>query len=318
MVVKRINRRQALQWLLVGENSPSPANVQLNGGITVGKGLSMSDSGPVERADGESSGTSSVAAQPIQRWTPERVLSVHRWTGNLLSFCISRPPGFRFTPGHYARVGLGEDPEGTEWRPLSIVSGATEELLEFFAVLVPAGAFSSRLERAQAGDPVRIEKVSYGFLTVKQMAPGRDLWLLASGTGLGPFVAILRDTAVWQDFDRIILVHSVRYPAELAYRQEIERRAGGAATAATRASLRYVPVVTREQHPRTLSARIPQLIEDGQLERAAGVELNKEHSRVMVCGNPEMVKTLRAFLAAREFQVSRRGALGQMAFEKYW
>jgi ferredoxin/flavodoxin---NADP+ reductase len=279
----------------------------------------MSDSGPVGSAGSESGTTAaSVPGQAAPRWTRERVLSVRHWTGNLLSFSISRPPGFHFTPGHYARLGLGSDPDGTEWRPFSIVSAPDEDLLEFFAVLVPAGTFSDRLAQVHPGDPMRIEKASFGFLTVEQMAPGKDLWLLASGTGLGPFVAILRDTTVWQSFDRIILVHSVRYPAELAYRQEIEQRASELATTGIHASLRYIPVITRAPQAGVLSARIPLLIEDGQLEHAAGAALNSEHSRVMACGNPELVKTLRAMLTAKGFQVSRRGALGQMAFEKYW
>lgn len=275
----------------------------------------MLDSGTFGNAAGESASTAGLAAP---RWTLERVLTIHPWTGNLLSFSISRPPGFHFIPGHYARLGLGSDAAGSAWRPFSIVSAPDADLLEFLAVLVPAGEFSDRLAQAHAGNPIRIEKTSFGFLTVKQMAPGNDLWLLASGTGLGPFVAILRDAAVWQAFDRIVLVHSVRSPAELAYRQEIECLGRESAAARTRASLHYIPVVTREPYPGALSARIPQLVEDGQLERVAGAVLNSVHSRVMVCGNPEMVKTLRAFLTAKGFQVSRRGAPGQMAFEKYW
>lgn len=271
----------------------------------------MADPGTVGKVGGS-------LASTTPRWTRSRVVAIRRWTGNLLSFNIERPPDFRFTPGHYARLGLGNDSEGIEWRPFSIVSATDADWLEFLAVLVPAGAFSDRLAHARAGDAIGIEKAAYGFLTVNQMAPGRDLWLLASGTGLGPFVAILRDESVWQAFDRIVLAHSVRYPAELAYRDEIERLGDKAADSGLRARLRYLPVVTRESCPGALSARIPQLIEEGHLEMAAGAELNHEHARVMVCGNPELVKTLRALLGAKGFQVSRRGMPGQMAFEKYW
>jgi ferredoxin/flavodoxin---NADP+ reductase len=276
----------------------------------------MSDERTVGIAASQSA-PAAPAAAAAPRWTWAQMLSMRRWTGNLLSFCISRPPGYRFAPGHYARLGLG-DPEAIDWRPFSIASAVDDDYLEFFAVLVPAGAFSDRLALAQPGDPINIEKASYGFLTLDQMAPGRDLWLLASGTGLGPFVAILRDRKTWQAFDRIVLVHSVRYPAELAYREEIARLAVEAGDAGMRASLRYLPVVTREPHAGALSARIPQLIEEGNLELAAGAALDREHSRVMVCGNPELVKTLRALLTSRGFQVNRRGAPGQMAFEKYW
>jgi ferredoxin--NADP+ reductase len=277
----------------------------------------MTESGPIGNVAGAAAtGTAAAAAPP--RWTMAHLTSIHRWTDPLMTFCISRPAEFRFTPGHYARLGLADDAEAIEWRPYSIVSSPDDRHLEFLAVLVPSGTFSDRLARARVGDPIRIEKAAYGFLTVNQMAPGQDLWLLASGTGLGPFVGILRDRSVWQAFDRIIVAHSVRRSAELAYRADIERMADTAAGAGLRARLRYVPVVTREALPGALSARIPQLIEDGTLEAVTGIALDREHSRVMVCGNPELVKTLRALLSGRGFQVSRRGAPGQMAFEKYW
>ena len=275
----------------------------------------MSDAGTAGNAGNEVAAAAAVAGAP-PRWTLERLLSVHHWTDKLLSFRISRPAAYRFTPGHYARRGLGSELDGIEWRPFSIVSTATDDFLEFFAVRVPAGAFSDRLVKASPGDPIRIEKASYGFLTLSQLAPGKDLWLLASGTGLGPFVAILRDAAVWRAFERIIVVHSVRIGAELAYRSEIAALA--AATAAGHAKLSYIPVVTREAQPGALSARIPQLLEDGSLAAAAGAELDKQHSRIMVCGNPELVKTLRATLGSKGYQVARRGQPGQMAFEKYW
>jgi len=279
----------------------------------------MSDPGIVGKMASESApGVHTSSTPATQRWAWAKVVSVRRWTGNLLSFSISRPPEFRFTPGHYARLGLGEDADAIEWRPFSIVSAPAEDVLEFFAVLVPAGAFSNRLARVRVGDAIRIEKAAYGFLTVNQLASGKHLWLLASGTGLGPFVSILRDKTSWRAFDRIVVVHSVRYPAELAYRDEIEQMDNAAGDANLRAKLHYLPVVTREPYSGALSARIPQLIEEGQLERALGMELTREHSRVMVCGNPEMVKALRALLSAKGFQVNRRGVPGQMAFEKYW
>lgn len=281
------------------------------------------------------------AAAPAANWTEERVLAIRHWTPTLLSFRTTRYRAFRFTPGHYARLGLGGEAagqppasaggagenassttgesasggaDGVVWRPYSMVSAATDEHLEFISVLVPGGAFSQRLAELRVGDAIRVDKAAFGFLTVDQLAPGRDLWMLASGTGLGPFVAILRDPAVWGRFERLILAHGVRRAGELAYRDEIEVLAANAGGV----QLVYLPIVTREAGATPLSGRIPQLLAAGALERAAAATLSVEHSRLMVCGNPEMARELRQQLGALGFSTTRRGVPGQMAFEKYW
>ena len=252
------------------------------------------------------------------RFTTENVLALRHWTSSLLSFCTSRAPGFRFTPGHYARLGLDDADNGVIWRPFSVVSSAHDPHLEFVATLVPGGNFSSLLAGAREGDTIRVEKASYGFLTIDRFAPGKDLWLLASGTGLGPFLSILRDPATWQTYDSLVLVHSVRHGGELAYRDEIAAIPNEELLAASSAQLKYVPVVTREPWPGALAARIPQLIEDGRLEQAAGMKLDPRCSRIMVCGNPEMARELRGQLTVRGFRTNRRAEPGQLAFENYW
>jgi ferredoxin--NADP+ reductase len=252
------------------------------------------------------------------RFTTETVLALRHWTPSLLSFRISRAPGFRFTPGHYARLGLNHANDGVVWRPFSVVSSAPDPHLEFFAVLVPGGDFSGPLSRTREGDTIRVEKASYGFMTIDRFAPGKDLWLLASGTGLGPFLSILRDPATWQTYDNLVLVHSVRHGGELAYRDEIAAIPNKELLAASPAQLKYVPVVTREPCYGALAARIPRLIEDGRLEQAAGVKLDPQRSRIMVCGNPEMTRELRGQLTMRGFRANRRAEPGQLAFENYW
>jgi ferredoxin--NADP+ reductase len=200
----------------------------------------------------------------------------------------------------------------------SVVSAAHDEHLEFLAVLVPGGEFSGLLGRVRERDAVLVEKAGFGFMTVDQFAPGRDLWLVGSGTGLGPFLSILHDPSNWQAFERLIVVHSVRRAADLAYREEIAAIPRAPLLAEARARLTYVPVVTRERYPGALDARIPQLIDDGRLEQAAGVRFDPQHSRVMVCGNPELARELRRRFTARGFAVNRRAAPGQLAFENYW
>ncbi len=270
--------------------------------------------------DTRPNGLEQAAATPAEsadenKSTLERVLSIRAWTPTLRSFRTTRPAGFQFTPGHYTRLGLGPDAQ-VVWRPYSMASTPGDEFLEFIAVLVPGGAFSEHLRTLRVGDSLRVDQASYGFLTVNQLAPGRDLWLVASGTGLGPFVSILRDAAVWRDFERLILVHSVRHAAELAWREEIT--ALPSQFPAAKARLAYIPIVTREPGATALSERIPLLLADGRLEQAAATSLTVADSRLMVCGNPEMTKELRQWLGGRGFATNRRGVPGQMAFEKYW
>jgi ferredoxin--NADP+ reductase len=252
------------------------------------------------------------------KWTAETVLSVHHWTPTLISLRTTRPQDFRFTPGHYARLGLVTNDGSEVWRPISMVSAASDEALEFLVVLIPGGMFSEAFGLLQSGDTLRVDRLSYGFMTLEQLAAGRELWLLASGTGLGPFVSMLRDTAVWQKFERLIVVHSVRRAAELAYGDEISALAAHSQGAPDSAQLTYLPIVTRESGATTLSTRLPQLLHAGGLEAAAGTTLEVATSRLMVCGNPAMASELRQLLAARGFATSRRNAPGQMAFENYW
>ncbi len=254
---------------------------------------------------------------PQDKWTTERVLSIRWWTPTLVTLRTTRYRGFRFTPGHYTRLGLGAAGD-IVWRPFSLASAAYDDFLEFIAVLVPGGAFSEQLKQLRAGDRLRVDKTSYGFLTVDQLAAGKDLWLLSSGTGLGPFLSILQDPAVWQNYERLIVAHSVRHSSELAWRDEIVDIPKRELFADAKAALTYLPVVTREPGATELSERIPLLLADGRLETAAATPLDVATSRVLVCGNPEMTRELRQSLAARGFATNRRGIPGQMAFEKYW
>ena len=253
-----------------------------------------------------------------EKWTTEIVVSVHYWTSTLISFRTTRSCGFRFTPGQYARLGLA-GAEGIDvWRPISVVSAANDEALEFLVVLIPGGAFSEALGRLKTGDTIKVEKRSFGFLSVDQLAAGRDLWLLASGSGLGPFVSIMRDENVWRAFERLIIVHSVRQASELAYREEICALAASRKLAIDAAQLTYLPVVTRDAAATTLTSRITELLSTGRLEKAAGTKLNVMTSRLMICGTPGMARKLRQLLSTRGFASSRRNAPGQMAFENYW
>jgi ferredoxin/flavodoxin---NADP+ reductase len=247
-------------------------------------------------------------------YTVERIVAMRRPAADLVRFETTRPPQFRFTPGHYGRLGLGAD-EAIVWRPYSIASPGADERLAFHFTRVPGGAFNGLFERLAPGDPIRIDRRSFGFLTLAQVAPGGVLWLVATGTGIVPFVSLLADGATWARHDGVVVVHSVRHAAELA---TAELESAAASRAEARGRLRIVPVVTRERMDGALDQRIGELLRSGTLESAAGRALDAAGSRLMVCGNPEMIRDVRALARERGLEPGRRGVPGGIATEGYW
>lgn len=250
-----------------------------------------------------------------EKHTVETLIEKRRWTEGLFSIRTTRHQGFRFVPGQFARLGLVK-PDGTAvWRAYSMVSAPYDEHLEFFSIVVPGGEFTSMLAGLQVGDSILVDKTAFGFLTTDRFVPARDLWLLATGTGLAPFLSILQDPAIWSDYENIIVVHSVRTAAELTYREEMRALTDHPLIGDQAQRLRHVSTVTREAVDGALDARIPALIRDGRLEEAAGIRLDTEHSRIMICGNPDMVRDTRSALKERGFSLARREKSGQMAVE---
>ncbi|MCU9950880.1 ferredoxin--NADP reductase [Pseudomonas sp. PDM13] len=253
-----------------------------------------------------------------EKFTRQTLLDVQTLTPSLFTLRTTRDPGFRFRAGQFARLGVTKADGSTVWRAYSMVSAPHDEHLEFFSIVVPGGEFTSELSRLAEGDTLLIDKQAFGFLTLDRFIDGRDLWLLATGTGVAPFLSILQDLEVWQRFERILLVYSARHESELAYQpliaglKELEHLEGVVD------KLTYIPVVTREQVPGALNGRITTLIENGELERAAGLALTPEHSRVMLCGNPQMIEDTRAVLKARNMNLALTRKPGQVAVENYW
>ncbi|MEB3754829.1 ferredoxin--NADP reductase [Acinetobacter sp. MD2(2019)] len=250
-----------------------------------------------------------------EKFTVEKVLSIQRWTNNLFSFTMTRPAHFKFTAGQFARIGIMVDGELIV-RAYSLVSSPYDEILEFFSIVVPDGAFTSRLQHLKVDDELYLEKIPYGYLTLaryQQPAP-KDLWLLATGTGLAPFLSMLQDFSTWQHYQQIFLVYSVRSQAELAYVariKEIHESFGE-----NHPNFCFIPVITRDATA-TLNQRLPILIENGQLEQVAGQNFNVDSSHIMLCGNPEMVEDTKEALKRRGLKMNRRGE-GNIAVENYW
>lgn len=258
---------------------------------------------------------------PLEKASAERILSIRRWSEKLFSVRVSRSPAFRFTPGQWVRLGIPSGsglPGSIIWRPYSMVSADYDDYLEFFSILVPGGAFSSRLAAAGIGDTLYVEKQPYGYLTAARFTGGRHLWLLASGTGVAPYLSILRDPDVWQRYDEHVLAYSVSLARDLAYQSELAALATDELLGTGRPPLRFVPIVTREAAPGALQARLPALIADGSLERVAGLVLAPEDSRILVCGNPQMLDDVRDALQARGLRPDRSAIPGHFATENYW
>jgi len=234
--------------------------------------------------------------------TQETVLSVHHWNERLFSFRTTRDPGLRFRSGHFLMMGLEVD-----GRPLlraySVASAHYDDHLEFYSIKVPDGPLTSRLSHVRPGDAVYVSRKPTGTLVLSNLAGGSRLYLLGTGTGLAPFMSLIRDPEVYERFEEVVVVHGVRTVSELGYsdyiRNELPRNEliGNA----VRAKLRYYPTVTRE--PFAHRGRITHLIESGRLTADLGLPaLDPAEDRVMICGSPAMLRDTVAILDARGFQ----------------
>ncbi len=251
----------------------------------------------------------------IEKFSLEKVLSVHRWTNTLFSFTMTRPAHFKFTAGQFARIGLKVGDELVV-RAYSVVSSPFDETLEFFSIVVPEGKFTSNLQHLKIGDELYLEKIPYGYLTLAryQLPLPQDLWLLGTGTGLAPFLSMLQDFETWNNYKNIHLVYSVRSKDELAYVDRIQEIAE--VFGEGHGGFKFIPIITRDPNAE-LNQRLPVLIANGELEKAASMQLNPETSHVMLCGNPEMVEDTKEALKARGLTMNRRGE-GNIAVENYW
>ncbi len=269
----------------------------------------------------------------IQRVT---VLSKTTWTPNLFSFTVTRPESFKFTAGQFVRLGVNPSKlkyyqnkpaevadkalDEDIFRAYSIVSSPFDEVLEFFSIVIEDGAFTSQLQHLQVGDELLLNTMPFGFLTLAryQKPLPKDLWLLATGTGLAPFLSMLQDLQTWEDYEHIVLAYSARSKDELAYIETIERLQEDFGTLVDNpAKLIFVPIVTREKIEGALSERLPQLLLNGKLQQQAGIALDIDSAHVMLCGNPEMVEDTKETLKSMGMVMNRRGE-GNIAVENYW
>lgn len=247
----------------------------------------------------------------------ERVLSVHHWNDTLFSFRTTRDRALRFTNGQFVMIGLDVDGRPLT-RAYSIASPNYEEHLEFFSIKVPNGPLTSRLQHLKEGDPIVVSKKPTGTLVLHDLKPGKRLYMLATGTGLAPFLSLMQDPETYERFEHVVLIHGVRTVSELAYRDFITEQLAENEFFGddVRNKLIYYPTVTRE--PFVNRGRLTDLIESGKLFDDIGLPpLDPEHDRAMLCGSPAMLKDTCELLDARGFKVSRHiGEPGDYVIER--
>jgi ferredoxin--NADP+ reductase len=246
----------------------------------------------------------------------EEVLSVHHWTDRLFSFKTTRSPSFRYENGQFTMIGLA-----VNGKPLltaySLVSPNYADELEFLSIKVPDGPLTSRLQHIQAGDKILVGRKPTGTLLIDNLLPGRNLYLLGTGTGLAPFMSLVKDPAVYDRFEKVVLVHGCRFSTELAYADEIERVLPGDELLGEeiRSKLLYYPTVTREEFRHR--GRITHLLGEGRIAADLGLApLDAAQDRVMICGSPAFLSDITALLRSRAFSEGNSNEPGSYVIEK--
>jgi ferredoxin--NADP+ reductase len=252
----------------------------------------------------------------MSNFNQEEVVSVHHWTDTLFSFRTTRNPTFRFRNGQFTMIGLE-----VQGRPLlraySVVSPNYEENLEFFSIKVQDGPLTSRLQHLNVGDPIIVSRKATGTLVLDNLLDGRNLYLLGTGTGLAPFMSIIRDPETYERFEKVVLVHGCRQVAELAYAETITEHLPEDEYVGelVREKLIYYPTVTRE--PFRNRGRITDLITSNTLFDDTGLPvLDREQDRLMLCGSPQMIGEMRELLDERGFAEGNHGEPGEFVIEK--
>jgi ferredoxin--NADP+ reductase len=248
----------------------------------------------------------------MAQWLDAKVVSRTDWNDHLFSLRFSCADFPEFKAGQFTKVGVEQDDKILS-RPYSIVSGPDDNELEIIAVPVKDGLLSPALHKLQIGDSLKIMSPATGFLVLDEVPKSRDLWLMATGTGVGPFLSILATEQVWQSYENIILVYGARYEQDLAYTKLIETWSKQYAD-----KFHFVPVTSRESKDGRLRGHIPVLLKSTSIQQQVGLDLHPAHSQVMLCGNPAMIED--AIQTLIEFGLTKhlRRSPGQISMERYW
>lgn len=247
----------------------------------------------------------------MSKFLQGQVVNLKRWTERLYSLRVEAPIE-PFKAGQFGKLALEIDGQMV-FRPYSFVNAPNERPLEFYFIVLANGPLTQRLIRLDFGDPIFVAPRAAGFLTLSELPEAKNLWLLSTGTAIGPFLSILKTDEPWRRYSSIVLVHAVRSSEELTYQDQIRRLLDEHPV-----QLKMVPFVSREDTGFAIKGRVPEAIKDGRLEAKSGVELSAEMSQVMICGNPDMVRDTSLMLEARGLKKNRRKAPGHITVENYW
>lgn len=247
----------------------------------------------------------------MPNWLPAKVVKKDIWTEGLFTLHVECPELQPFVPGQFLHLAV-TDGESRINRPYSVAS-PHGNVVEFFIVKVDDGELTPKLWLLDEGSDIEVSEKAAGSFTLEKTPEAENLWLVGTGTGLAPYIAMLRTEAPWERFKRIVLVHGVRYAVDLAYTDELNsfRQSRGD-------QFSFVQSLTREDSEGTLNGRIPSLVESGQLEESAGCELTSESSAILLCGNPAMLDTMEEVLAKRGMKRHKRKDPGHIVVERYW
>jgi ferredoxin--NADP+ reductase len=247
----------------------------------------------------------------------EEVLTVHHWTDRLFSFTTTRDQALRFSNGHFTMIGLRGDNGKPLLRAYSIVSPNYEEHLEFLSIKVQDGPLTSRLQHIKVGDKIIVGRKPTGTLLIDYLLPGKNLYLLSTGTGMAPFLSVIRDPETYERFEKVILVHGVREVKELAYHDYLTQELPQHEFLGEMVSQQflYYPTVTREAFKN--QGRVTDLIENGKLFADLGLpNIDPANDRVMICGSPQMLKDLKHMLETRSFKEGNTTTPGDFVIER--
>lgn len=249
------------------------------------------------------------------QWLSAKVVRKTIWAPGLFTLTLEVPGVEKFEPGQFLQLGF-ETPDKHLHRPYSVASPHSSKL-EFFIVMVPDGQLTPRLWDLKVGDRVDVSTKAVGSFTLSHCPDADHLWLVATGTGIAPYIAMLRDGSLWSRYKRVILVHGVRHTTDLAYQVELENCAVERGD-----QFKYVAVVSRslssDVAEAVLTGRITTVFQDGQLENAAGIPIAPDRSALMLCGNPAMLDEMEAMLVERDLSKHKTKTPGHFVIERYW
>lgn len=248
----------------------------------------------------------------MAQWLDAKITQRIDWNDHLFSLGFQCDDFPEYTPGQFTKVGIEQDGKIIS-RPYSLVSHPQDKSLEIMAVPVAEGVLSPKLHGVNVGDRLKIMAPATGFLVLHEVPDSRNIWLIATGTGVGPFLSILAGTEIWQRYEQVILVYAARHASDLAYGELIAKWQDEYPN-----QFHFVPIVSREKVIGALQGRIPALLSNGNIIEQAGQTLDAEQSQVMLCGNPQMIEEAMLVLKDMGLKKHLRRSPGQITQERYW